>query len=59
MISLLYTQERSQDFGERGAIIDERGREAPKIGWLEATLLINDVIINLSAKLGVAERLFA
>ena len=29
---------------------------APKFGWPEATPLINDVIINLSAKLGVTER---
>ncbi len=49
----------SQDFGERRTIIDERGCRAPKFDWPEATPLINNVIINLSAKLGVAERLFA
>ncbi len=31
-------------------------RTAPKFGLPEATPLINDIIINLSAKLGVAER---
>ncbi len=34
-------------------------RAGPKFGRPEATPLINDITINLSAKLGVAERLFA
>ncbi len=55
----MYLQGRSQDFGERGAIVDERGRKAPKFGWPEATPLINEVIINLYTKLGMGEHLFA
>ena len=54
-------QGRSQDFEEGGAIIKEGAkhlifsRAAPKFGWPEATPLISDVIINLSAKLGMAQ----